>query len=93
MIETARPSGIPPFCCGALPGNLLESELFGSEEGSFTGASKGGKKGLFEQADTSTLFLDEIGEISPQMQVRLLRVLQEGTVRRVGGSSEIPILF
>ncbi|MEW6698446.1 MAG: sigma 54-interacting transcriptional regulator [Bacillota bacterium] len=77
--------------CGALPENLLESELFGYEEGSFTGASKGGKKGLFEQADTGTLFLDEIGEISPQMQVRLLRVLQEGTIRRVGGSSEIPV--
>ena len=77
--------------CGALPENLLESELFGYEEGSFTGASKGGKKGLFEQADAGTLFLDEIGEISPQMQVRLLRVLQEGTIRRVGGSQEIAV--
>ncbi len=77
--------------CGALPDSLLESELFGYEEGAFTGALKGGKKGLFEQANGGTLFLDEIGEISPQVQVRLLRVLQEGTVRRVGGAREIPV--
>lgn len=77
--------------CGALPENLLESELFGYEEGAFTGAAKGGKKGLFEQANNGTLFLDEIGEISQQMQVRLLRVLQESTIRRVGGSNEIPV--
>lgn len=77
--------------CAALPENLLESELFGYEEGSFTGAVKGGKKGLFEQADTGTLFLDEIGEISPQIQVRLLRVLQEKAVRRVGGNKEVPV--
>jgi PAS domain S-box-containing protein/TyrR family helix-turn-helix protein len=77
--------------CAALPDALLESELFGYEEGAFTGASKGGKKGLFEQANDGTLFLDEIGEISPQVQVRLLRVLQEGTIRRVGGSTEIRI--
>jgi len=77
--------------CAALPESLLESELFGYEEGAFTGAVKGGKKGLFEQADKGTLFLDEIGEISPQLQVRLLRVLQEGLVRRVGGNKEIEI--
>lgn len=77
--------------CAALPETLLESELFGYEEGSFTGASKGGKKGLFEQADSGTLFLDEIGEISPHTQVRLLRVLQENSIRRVGGNKEIPI--
>lgn len=77
--------------CAALPESLLESELFGYEEGSFTGATKGGRKGLFEQADTGTLFLDEIGEISPKIQVRLLRVLQEYTIRRVGGTKEIPI--
>lgn len=75
--------------CAALPDTLLESELFGYEEGSFTGAAKGGKKGLFEQANTGTLFLDEIGEISPQVQVRLLRVLQENTIRRIGADSEI----
>ncbi len=86
--------GHAPFIainCAALPENLLESELFGYEEGSFTGASKGGKKGLFEQADTGTLFLDEIGEISPHIQVRLLRVLQENSIRRVGGNKEILI--
>jgi len=77
--------------CGALPDSLLESELFGYEEGAFTGASKGGKKGLFEQANGGTLFLDEIGEISPQVQVRLLRVLQENAIRRVGGGKEIPV--
>lgn len=77
--------------CAALPSTLLESELFGYEEGAFTGALKGGKKGLFEQADGGTLFLDEIGEISPQVQVNLLRVLQEGTIRRVGGTREISV--
>jgi transcriptional regulator of aroF, aroG, tyrA and aromatic amino acid transport len=77
--------------CAALPDTLLESELFGYEEGAFTGASKGGKKGVFEQAASGTLFLDEIGEISPQMQVRLLRVLQEHAIRRVGGYKELPI--
>jgi len=77
--------------CGALPDSLLESELFGYVEGAFTGASKGGKKGLFEQANGGTLFLDEIGEISPQVQVKLLRVLQEGAIRRVGGGKEIPV--
>lgn len=77
--------------CGALPDSLLESELFGYEEGAFTGATKRGKKGLFEQANGGTLFLDEIGEISSKVQVRLLRVLQEGAIRRVGGGNEIPV--
>ncbi|WP_346355854.1 sigma-54 interaction domain-containing protein [Azotosporobacter soli] len=77
--------------CTALSENLLESELFGYEEGSFTGAVKGGKKGLFEQAHGGTLFLDEIGEISHKLQVRLLRVLQEGVIRRVGGEDEISV--
>lgn len=77
--------------CTALPSTLLESELFGYEEGAFTGATKGGRKGLFEQANGGTLFLDEIGEISLQVQVSLLRVLQEGTIRRVGGSREIQV--
>ncbi|MHB8074265.1 sigma 54-interacting transcriptional regulator [Desulfosporosinus fructosivorans] len=80
-----------PISCAALPDSLLESELFGYEEGSFTGAARGGKKGLFEQADHGTLFLDEIGEIPTQVQVRLLRVLQEGMIRRVGGSKELPV--
>ena len=62
--------------CAAIPENLLESELFGYEEGSFTGASKGGKPGLFEHAKHGTIFLDEIGDISPNLQTRLLRVIQ-----------------
>ncbi|ODA42071.1 sigma 54-interacting transcriptional regulator [Desulfosporosinus sp. BG] len=77
--------------CAALPDSLLESELFGYEEGSFTGATKGGKKGLFEQAEHGTIFLDEIGEIPTQVQVRLLRVLQEGMIRRVGGAKELSV--
>lgn len=77
--------------CAAIPEALLESELFGYEEGAFTGASKGGKKGLFEQANKGTLFLDEIGELSPPMQVRLLRVLQEGTIRKIGSHKEIQV--
>lgn len=74
--------------CGALNENLLESELFGHEKGSFTGAYKL-KKGRFELADSGTLFLDEIGDISPSMQVKLLRVLQEGEFERVGGEITI----
>lgn len=70
----------------ALPDELLESELFGYEEGAFTGAKKGGKAGLFEQADGGTIFLDEIGDISMKVQARLLRVLQEKEVMRIGGS-------
>jgi transcriptional regulator with PAS, ATPase and Fis domain len=71
---------------GALSDDLIESELFGYEEGAFTGAKKGGKAGLFELADGGTIFLDEIGHISPKVQTRLLRVLQEKEVLRVGGS-------
>jgi DNA-binding NtrC family response regulator len=74
--------------CGALNENLLESELFGHEKGSFTGAIRQ-KKGRFELADKGTLFLDEIGDISPAMQVKLLRVLQDGEFERVGGEEVI----
>jgi two-component system response regulator PilR (NtrC family) len=74
--------------CGALPETLLESELFGHMKGSFTGADSN-RKGLVEIADKGTIFLDEIGEMSPMMQVKLLRVLQERKFRRVGGSEEI----
>lgn len=71
--------------------NLLESELFGYEEGAFTGAKKSGKFGLFEIAHGGTLFLDEIGEMDLNLQSRLLRVLQEGRIRRIGGLEEIPV--
>lgn len=84
--QASRPQG--PFVainCGALTKELLQSELFGYEEGAFTGAKKGGKPGKFEMADGGTLFLDEIGEMPLDMQVSLLRCLQDKTVTRVGG--------
>ncbi len=77
--------------CGALPENLLESELFGYEDGAFTGANKKGKKGLFEIAHNGTVFLDEINSVSLHFQSRLLRVLQEKEVVRIGGSQVIPV--
>ncbi|MEE0740697.1 MAG: sigma 54-interacting transcriptional regulator [Emergencia sp.] len=77
--------------CAAIPENLLESELFGYEEGSFTGARKGGKMGLFELAHRGTIFLDEIGEMPLPLQSKLLRVLEERKVMRVGGSKPIDI--
>ncbi|EMJ5512487.1 sigma-54 interaction domain-containing protein [Clostridioides difficile] len=77
--------------CAAMPENLLESELFGYEEGAFTGALKGGKKGLFEQANNGTIFLDEIGDMPIYLQSKLLRVLQENQVMRVGGENVIDI--
>ncbi len=77
--------------CAALSETLLESELFGYEEGAFTGAKKGGKKGLFEEANNGTIFLDEISEISMNTQVKLLRVLQEKEITRVGGVRPIHV--
>jgi len=77
--------------CSAFTESLLESELFGYDEGTFTGAKKGGKKGLFEIASGGTLFLDEIGDISLNVQSHLLRVLQEQEIRRIGGRKIIPI--
>ncbi len=77
--------------CGSLPKELMESELFGYAEGAFTGAQRQGYKGKFEQADGGTIFLDEIGEVPPEMQVALLRVLQERTVTPIGSSKEVPV--
>ena len=77
--------------CAAIPNELLESELFGYEEGAFTGAKKGGKKGKFELASGGTLFLDEIGDMPLGMQAKLLRVLQEKEIEKIGGYKPIPV--
>lgn len=77
--------------CASIPESLFESELFGYEEGAFTGAKKGGKPGRFEMANNGTLFLDEIGDMPLSLQAKLLRVLQEMVIERVGGARPIPI--
>ncbi|MBQ6458806.1 MAG: sigma 54-interacting transcriptional regulator, partial [Exiguobacterium sp.] len=77
--------------CAAISPTLLESELFGYEDGAFSGAKRGGKTGYFEEADGGSLFLDEIGELPLDVQVKLLRVLQENEIVRVGGTTAIPI--
>lgn len=79
--------------CAAIPRELLESELFGYEPGTFTGANKKGKKGKFEYADTGTILLDEVGDMPLEMQSQLLRVLQEKEVERIGGSKPIKVDF
>jgi transcriptional regulator, propionate catabolism operon regulatory protein len=93
--ESTRALGVnKPFVavnCGAIAESLLESELFGYEEGAFTGSRRGGHAGLFESAHRGTLFLDEIGEMPLLLQTRLLRVLEEREVVRVGGSRPIPV--
>lgn len=90
--NSLRKSG--PFVklnCAAIPDNLIESELFGYENGAFTGAKKEGKPGLFEVANQGTLLLDEVGDIPPHLQVKLLRAIQEREILRVGGTKPIPI--
>src|SRR3984885_1591077 len=92
-VHTCSPRASEAFVsvnCGAFPETLLESELFGYVKGAFTGANQN-RRGLFEVADQGTIFLDEIGEMTMPMQVKLLRVLQERTVRPVGGTSEIAV--
>jgi PAS domain S-box-containing protein len=93
-LHTSSPRANKPFIkvnCGAIPGNLLESELFGYEPGAFTGASKSGKAGMFELADGGILFLDEIAEMPMDLQVKLLRVLQDNKIMRIGGTREITV--
>lgn len=89
--ESGRPGPFVPINCAALPESLIESELFGHVDGAFTGAKKKGKPGLFEAAKNGTIFLDEIGDMPPGPQAKILRVLQDGFVRRIGGVEEIPV--
>lgn len=89
--ESGRPGPFIPINCAALPEQLIESELFGYIDGAFTGARKKGKPGLFEAAQNGTIFLDEIGDMPPGPQAKILRVLQDGFVRRIGGVEEIPV--
>jgi len=77
--------------CGAIPRDLIESELFGYEEGAFTGAKRGGYAGKFQIADGGTMFLDEIGEMPMDMQVKLLRVIEEGIISRIGSTRQVPV--
>ncbi|MDO4546279.1 MAG: sigma 54-interacting transcriptional regulator [Bacillota bacterium] len=91
-LESGRKDG--PFIsvnCAAIPGELLESEFFGYEEGAFTGAVKGGKTGVFQAANGGTLFLDEIGDLPINMQAKILRVLQERAIQKVGSYQKEPI--
>jgi len=94
LIHNSSPRKNMPFIainCAAIPSGLLESELFGYTEGAFTGAQKGGKKGLFQEANGGTLFLDEIGEMPVSMQSKLLRVLQTNELMNIGGNKNISI--
>lgn len=89
--SSRRENGFVALNCGAIPDSLIESELFGYTEGAFTSAKKGGKPGKFELANGGTLFLDEIGEMPLEMQVKLLRALQERSITRVGGDKLITV--
>jgi transcriptional regulator with PAS, ATPase and Fis domain len=90
-ISDRRDSPFIPINCAAIPDNLIESEIFGYEGGSFTGASKNGKMGLFEAANNGTIFLDEIGDMPIYLQPKLLRVLETGKITRLGGTKEIQL--
>jgi PAS domain S-box-containing protein len=94
MLHHLSERGNNPFIainCAAIPDNLLETELFGYEEGAFTGARRGGKRGKFELANGGTLFLDEIGDMPLHLQAKILRVLQEKRIEKVGGTATIPV--
>ncbi len=90
-LSTRRHNAFIRINCAAIPDNLLESELFGYDSGAFTGASKGGQVGKFEMADCGTIFLDEIGDMPLSLQAKILRVLQEKEIEKVGGRAPIPI--
>jgi two-component system response regulator AtoC len=93
LLHTLSPRKSRPFVelhCGSLPESILESELFGYEPGAFTDAKRQ-KQGLFEEAQGGTIFLDEIGELTPSVQMKLLKVLEQKTIRRLGGNREIPL--
>ncbi len=93
-IHAKSPRASKPFVainCAALPESILESELFGHERGAFTGRQRAEARASSRRRSGGTLFLDEIGEISPKMQVQLLRVLQEGEIRRVGAAETIKV--
>ncbi|MDE2060756.1 MAG: sigma-54-dependent Fis family transcriptional regulator, partial [candidate division NC10 bacterium] len=93
-IHASSPRAPKPFIavnCGAIPRELIESELFGYEEGTFTGARKGGRQGRFEEAQGGTLFLDEVSECSPSTQVALLRVLEQQELTRLGSGQPVPL--
>ncbi|WP_410480344.1 sigma-54-dependent transcriptional regulator [Pseudomonas sp. DCA-1] len=90
-LSARRDASFLALNCAALPESLAESELFGYSAGAFTGAQRGGKPGLLELADGGTVFLDEVGEMSPYLQAKLLRFLSDGSFRRVGGDSEVRV--
>jgi two-component system response regulator AtoC len=90
LLSNRRHEKFVPINCGSIPENLIESELFGFERGSFTGADKS-KPGMFELADRGTIFLDEIGELPPPAQVKLLRVLQEGEIQKIGQTGRLQV--
>ncbi|MCU4164472.1 sigma-54 interaction domain-containing protein [Carboxylicivirga caseinilyticus] len=89
--SSRKDHGFVAINCGAISENLIETELFGYDTGAFTGAKKGGHPGKFELANGGTLFLDEIGDMKPELQVKLLRAIQENAITRVGGNKNIPV--